>query len=334
MQGVDVARVRYRLVAVDGRGERLVVPWVALSWEENPGELAARLVAEVPNERVHGGWLHERLALGAHVVLYADWGAGWREIFRGTVFRHDYRRDPLGRFEVTAYDMLVYLMRSKDDRLYASGTPARAIIEDIARAWSIPLGRVEGPDTRLARQVFRERRLADMIAEVLEQVRERGGGRWIVRAREGRMEVVRAGGNQPVYRFRADEAVMEVRHARDIEDLVTRVVILGAADEDTRAPVVARMDGRTEFGVLQELVYEERFETPAAARDAARQILAERGRPRDRRVVVAPDLPFLRRGDRVWVEAGTASGYHIVVGVHHDAARRVMEMEVEEDAGG
>ena len=46
--------------------------------------------------------------------------------------------------------------------------------------------------------------------------------------------------------------------------------------------------------------------------------------------MIAPDLPFLRKGDKVIVEAGTLIGYYIVSSVMHDATNRIMVMEVED----
>jgi hypothetical protein len=46
--------------------------------------------------------------------------------------------------------------------------------------------------------------------------------------------------------------------------------------------------------------------------------------------VIAPDLPFLRKGDKVKISAGTLIGYYIVSEVVHDATNRIMSMEVED----
>ena len=46
--------------------------------------------------------------------------------------------------------------------------------------------------------------------------------------------------------------------------------------------------------------------------------------------MIAPDLPFLRKGDKVKVEAGTLIGYYIVSSVTHNATNRIMVMEVED----
>jgi len=330
---IDVAKLNYSLVLFRPDGQRIDLnPFLrSLSWEENDGELAVRLEAELQNQQLAGGkWLHQLIPLGGQIFLYADWGSGQQEIFRGTVFVWDYQTDPLGHFSITACDQLIYLMKSKDDRFYRAGQTAKAIIQDIAKAWGIPLGDLQGPDVALAKQVFRGDTLADMIYSVLNEAKKKGGGKWIVRSRQGKIDVVRPGQNTPVYVFSARMNVDSINDMQDIEDLVTRVKIIGAEDKEGKAPVVAQLDGRTEFGTLQEVVYNRQYDTPAAAKSAAEDILKERGQPRKRRKVTAPDLPFLRKGDKVKVEAGTLIGYYIVSSVTHNATQRIMSMEVED----
>ena len=330
---IDVAKISYSLILFRPDGQRLdLQPFLrSLSWEENDGELAVRLEAELQNQQLAGGkWLHQLIPLGGQVFLYADWGSGQQEIFRGTVFVWDYRIDPLGYFTITAYDQLIYLMKSEDDRFYKAGQTAKAIIQDIAGAWGIPLGDVQGPNIALAKQVFRGDTLADMISSVLNEAKKKGGGKWIVRSKQGKIDVIRPGQNSPVYLFTADTNVESIEDRQDIEELVTRVKIVGAEDSEGKAPVVAQLDGRTEFGTLQEVVYQRQYDTPEAAESAAKDILKERGQQRRERKVTAPDLPFLRKGDKVKVEAGTLIGYYIVSSVTHDATNRIMVMEVED----
>lgn len=330
---IDVSKINYSLVFLTPAGERIdLSPFLrSLSWEENDGELAVRLEAELQNQQLTGGkYLHQLIPLGGQIFINSDWGSGLQEVFRGTVFVWDYRTDPLGHFTVTAYDQLIYLMKSKDDRYYKAGTTAKAIIQDIAGAWGIPLGNVQGPDVALAKQVFRGETLADMVSSVLEQAKKLGAGKWIVRSKEGKIDIIRPGQNSPVYRFTHDTNVGNIEDQQDIEELVTRVKIVGAEDSEGRAPVVAQLDGRTEFGVLQEVVYQRQYDNLAAAKSAAQDILKERGMPRKRRKVQAPDLPFLRKGDKVYIAAGTMIGYFVVAGIAHDATTRTMTLEVED----
>jgi len=192
------------------------------------------------------------------------------------------------------------------------------------------LGDVQGPNVALGKQVFRGETLADIINSVLKEAKAKGSIKWIVRSRQGKIDVVRPGINSPVYVFSAHMNVDSISDRQDIEDLVTRVKIIGAEDKEGKAPVVAQLDGKTEFGTLQEVVYQRQFDNAAAAKAAAQDILKERGQPRKRRKVTAPDLPFLRRGDKVKVEAGTLIGYYIVSSVTHNVTQRIMSMEVED----
>lgn len=332
---IDASSVRYDLVAITPQGQRLHLQEVleGLMWEEQPGELAARLQFTMHNRQVDGKWLHSLVPLGGQVMLYADWGQGWEEVFRGTNFGWNYRKDPTGRLTVTAYDMLYQLTKSRDNRWYTNGTMAKVIIEDIAKAWGIPLGTVEGPDVKLAKQAFKRQRVADMVFSVLDQAKKRGAGKFIVQAEKGKMNIIKPGQNTPVYHFGQLDSAGPIDDQQDIEQLVTRVKIIGAEDKQGRAPVEATVDGKTEFGTLQEIVYREEYDTPAAAKQAAKEILDERGKPRKRRKVTTPDLPFMRKGHKVHISAGTLNGYFIVTGVQHDADNRMMTLEVEEYAG-
>lgn len=329
---IDVSKIKYDLVILLPGGVKVHLNNVTRSiyTDENPGELAVRLEAEIQNQQLaNGRWLHQQLQLGGQIVFLADWGIGWKEILRGTIFDWHYKTDPLGHFTITVYDQLIYLTKSSDDRFYKAGTTAKAIIQDIAGAWGIPLGKVEGPDTVLAKQVFRGRTLADMITSVLDQARKRGGGKWVVQSKEGKINVIKPGQNTPVYHFSAETNVSEIEDQQDIESLVTRVKVIGAEDKAGRAPVMATLDGKTEFGILQDLVYARQFDNAGAAQAAAKELLADKGSPERRRKVTAPDLPFLRRSDKVHVEAGTLIGDYIVAGVSRDVKTRMMTMEVD-----
>lgn len=330
---IDVSKITYSLYYLTPQGVRIDLTSFlrSLGWEENEGELAVRLEAELQQQELPGNkWLSSQVQLGGQILLYADWGAGPQEVFRGTVFVWDYQTDPLGHFTITAYDQLIYLMKSEDDRFYKAGQTAKAIIQDIAKAWKIPLGDIQGPNTSLAKQAFRGDSLADMISSVLDEAKKKGGGKWIVRSKQGKIDIVKPGQNTPVYLFTQDTNVESIENRQDIEDLVTRVKITGAEDKEGKAPVVATLDGRTEFGVLQKVVSQRQFDTPAAAKSAAQDILKESGQPQKHRKVQTMDLPFLRKGDKVKIAAGTIVGDFYVTGVMHDATNQMMSLEVED----
>jgi hypothetical protein len=331
---IDVSKVRYDLLALPPDGSQLHLTQLAtkLTWEEQAGELAVRVQAAFQNQPIDGGrWLHEYLPNGTRLQLLADEGQGFGEVWRGSEFKWNNQDQGARPLTITAYDQLFYLMKSKDDRFYAAGTTARTILTDIAQDWGIPLGTVDGPDVALGKNLFRSKSLADMILDVLKQAKQRGAGKWILRSREGSIDIIRAGSNSTVYWLRADESVESAEEEESIEDLVTRVQIMGNANDDQRAPVIATVDGRTEFGILQELVQQAQNDTPDVAQTAARELMEERGQPKKTRRLSAPDVPTMRRGDRVRVMAGTMDGYYLVSSISRDMGAQTMSLEVEDE---
>jgi len=330
---IDVSQVRYDLIAFppDGSELHLVPLATKLTSDEQPGELSVRVTAAFQNQQVDGGrWLHEFLPNGARLQLMADEGQGFIEVWRGSEFKWLNRDEGARPLTITAYDQLIYLMKSKDDRFYPAGATARTILTDIAQKWGVPLGTVDGPDVALGKNLFRAKSLAEMILDVLKQAKTRGAGKWILRSREGAIDIIQAGQNSPVYWLRADESVENAEEEESIEDLVTRVQIMGNATDDARSPVVATVDGRTEFGILQELVNQAQNDSPDVAQTAAQDLLDERGQPKRTRRLSAPDVPTMRRGDRLRVTAGTMDGYYLVAGISRDALAGTMSLEVED----
>ena len=103
--------------------------------------------------------------------------------------------------------------------------------------------------------------------------------------------------------------------------------VYGHEKTEGRPPLVATKDGRTEFGVLQEVVYATGENLSDALKEAD-EILAERGKPQIRPVVIAPDIPWVRKGDKVSVNVGTVNADCIVEGVTHNITEMKMTLEL------
>lgn len=329
----DATKIKYDLAVMTPEGDKVFLSEFIQGgvWEENNEEFASRLEVRLENKRLQNGkYVNQYTPLGGKVYLYANWGLGWQEAFRGTIFSWDYTNDGNPDFSITAYDNLYYLMNSEDDLFYKAGTTARAIIQDIANKWSIPIGMIDVTDVPLAKQIFRGKKLADCITDVLEQTKQKGGSKWVVRSKEGKMYVIRPGFNTFILHFGADDNVSSSHEQRSIEKLVTRVKVMGTENDNARTSVAATLDGRTEFGVLQRLVYSQQHDNLAAAKAAAQDILKEEGQPVKKRKLVAADHPHLRKGEKIHVAAGTLLGHFIITGITRDIKTGRMVMEVED----
>ena len=109
---------------------------------------------------------------------------------------------------------------------------------------------------------------------------------------------------------------------------MTRVIVVGKEDKETKPPIEATLTGALEFGLLQE-IHPKGDATLAEAKNAAQKILDERGKPQRSISVRAPELPSIRKGDRVHIKTDRSAGYYFVKGVSHNATTAQMQMEVE-----
>lgn len=328
---IDISKLRYGLVGYTPSGQQIHLDQNqrGVSLSEPAGEIAVRLQVEMLNQKVNGTWLHELLPLGAPILFYEHHGDSWNQVFDGKIWTHNPKSNPLNKFLITAYDGLYNILKSKDDRYYSAGTTGRAMIEDTCREWGIPLGQMDGPGVPLDKRPVRGEYIGDFFLSVLEESRLKGAGRFFLRFQNGKFHCLKPGQNSTVYYFGDEQNVAQVEDEQTMDNLVTRVKIIGAENDQARSPVEATVNGKTEFGVFQELVYKSQYKTYGEAETAAKSILSDRGNPKRRQVIDAPDLPFLRKGDKVYVTAGTLNGYYIAFGIDHDPDQRRMQVEVE-----
>lgn len=339
---IDITGIEYDFVVIPPNLERLHVFNLAhdLGWEENEEEFAVRLTATFQNQDTPHGWVNSFFGNGTWVLLSANWGDGWNEVFRGRVTRNVTSAATMSIISIDAYDPLRELLMSEDDRFYETGTTAKFIFEDIFTSWGLPAtvegsntivvrGDLDAPDTGLAQQQFRGTRLGEMLSSVLDQVRLKGDGKFIMQSDIGRINVIPRGKNKTIYYFGQDN-VTSVEDDRSIEDIVTVVRILSTSDSADKAQLEDSVLGHTELGTFQRVIYSDKFETMTAARAAAERTMNEDGKEKKIRRLKSVDLPFLRRGHAVHIKAGTLDGYYFVTGVQHNAKSRTMEFSVED----
>lgn len=338
---MDISKVQYRVFVLKSDGSKVYFDNLLLEgfYEENEGELASRLEVTLKNIRRNNAWIHPLVAPGAYVFLQATDGNGWQEVFRGRVYRWHTSPDDDHIVGFTAYDSLYPLQQSKEHKYYQKGETAVSCIRGLAREWNIPLGRIDGPNTRLAKKLYRSTRIGDIIADRLEEARKKGSGRYVVRSTKGKLEVVAEGNNNTVYIL--DQGWAETSFdEKNIEGLITRVKIYGNEDDEGRATVKAVKNGRTEFGVLQEILYSSSYDSMSEANKAAEELLKEKGEPKVTRTVSGPDIPWIRKGDRIKVASGTigkkgSNGKWepvdcIVTGISHDLTNLRMTLTLRE----
>lgn len=328
---IDLSKIRYRVVVMDENGKQYNIrDYIQnLGWEENNSEISVRSSFTVRNDRTPKGYLSDLVKPGTLIGIFASAGTAEEEVARGYVETWNLVEKNSGTsLKCTCYDELYKLQKSQDNRYYASGTGTKSAVQGVLEDWKIPLGRYDGPDVAHGKKVCAAQYLSDIILGFLDDAAKKGGGKCIIRASGGKAEILPRGSNHPVYVFRKDN-VQSVSQTISTAGLVTRVQVVGQTDYTGKRSVKATLDGLTEYGIRQRIYIRGSDESLSDAEAAAQEILDGEGRIEKEMTVQSPDVPFIRKGDLVYIISSTANEYYYVAGIRHDIDAYTMTMELE-----
>ncbi len=330
---IDISKIKYQLLLVTEAGKEIDITRATedLGWEEGEAELALRTSFTMANITYNGQLLSSLAKPGCLIAVIADWGTDKEEVARGKIVEWDPQFSSSGNIVgITAYDDLINLQASQDNRYYSAGTGTKSAITAIFTDWGIPIGEYKGPDIAHAKTLFKAEYLSDIIIQLLDDAKKKGGASCIVRSTKGKVSVLPEGSNTTIYHFTEDKNVEIARDMMSITTLVTRVKVVGKEDAEGKQAVDAVVDGLTNYGIRQQIYVRDEDDTLATATAAAQDIINTAGKPDRVRSVNAPDIPTIRKGDKVHIQAGTLNGYYIVTGIRHNASDGTMSMDIKE----
>jgi len=329
---IDVSKIKYLLYLVTETGAQLNITAAVkeLGWGEGDGELAARINCALYNTPYNGAALSSAVKLNCKLVVIADCGAVSAEVCRGTivVWAPTCDGNSGSSLECTAYDVLYDMQQSEDNRYYPDGTGTQSALFGVFDDWGIPVASYDGPDVPHAKTVFKSKKLGDIAAALLDDAVKKGAPKCIIRAVQDKVSVLPRGSNADIYMFCADNMTVASDEI-STEDMVTRVKVMGVEDDDGRTSVEAVVNGQTQYGIRQKIVSQSSSDTLEDSKTEAQSILDKDGAPKRTSKVTSPDVPFVRKGDKVHISAGTLDGYFYVTSIQHNATDKKMTMAVE-----
>lgn len=328
---IDVANIKYRLVVMtEDKKQYNIKEFVEnLGWEENDGELAVRISFTAKNDKTSAGLISSLAKPGCLVGIFASHGSTDEEVARGYIT--DWKPTLSGnkdKFDVICYDELYNLQESQELIYYSSGIGTKSVITKIFDDWQIPMDKYEGPDVTHGKLAYKTEMLSDVLLDILDDAKKKGGGSAMIRAAKGKVSVIEWGSNTTVYHFEADNT-KQVSHKKSTSGMITRVKIIGQEDDDGRSSVEAVVNGLTKFGVRQKIYIRGKDDSVSDAQSAAQEIIDEKGQVKEDITVQAPDIPFIRKGDLVHMTVGTLKDYYYVKGIRHDADSGSMTMDLK-----
>lgn len=328
---IDISKIKYRLVVMtESKKQYNIKEFVEdLGWEENDGELATRISFTAKNEKTSAGLISSLAKPGCLVGVFATDGSIDEEVARGYVT--DWKPLLSGskdKVDITCYDELYNLEESQDLIYYSSGIGTKSAITQIFDNWQIPTEKYDGPDVTHGKLAYKTESLADVLLDILDDAKKKGGGDAFIRAAKGKVSVLQWGSNKTVYHFEADNT-KQVSHKMSTAGMITRVKVIGQEDDDGRSSVEAVVNGQTKFGIRQKIYVRGKDDSVSDAQSEAQDIINDKGQVDEEITVQSPDVPFVRKGDLVHITAGTLNDYYFVKGIRHNADSMSMTMDLK-----
>lgn len=315
-------------IVASGTKYNLTSAIVSIDTSEQKKQIAQSVRLELMNIWVGGTWLSDLINVRDRVFIYANDGTRNDEIFRGYVWTRNYLSAASERtLSLKCYDHLIYLQESEESEYFAPGKTTEDVFSYICDKWGVKL---EYNYTSITHQKLALRgNLTDIFtADLLDLAKDRSGKEYVILSTKDVMQVVEVGKNSTVYSIVAGSNAVRTNRECTMDGMITKVIILGKADEDDREPIEATISGDTKkYGTLQKILRRDENTTPAQATKEAQNIVDEQGKPKWEYEIQCTDIPWIRKGDKVYVKAGDINGkYLIATGVERSITNKTKQL--------
>lgn len=331
MAEVDIAKLRYVVKVSTLTEEMLDVTGLCtrVSFGDDKGGIAAKADITLANVKLEKGYLTDLVVTAQHCLVKIF--ANNELVFDGFVWDWNYTSSLEKELAITAYDRMIYLTQCKDYNYYSTGQTTKTIIQTLCDKWGIPLDYQWEEDYTHGKTKFAVSTISDQILKTLDEAQDKQEAekrKYVALMINGTLVIRDRGGNSDIYEFHPYN-IMSVSNRRSKKNLVTQVLVMGKAEEDTRPPILHPEEGDIKtYGTLQEIVTKDGDKSLEDAQKEAARIIAEKGKPEESVQISAVDVPVIRKGDKVHLTAGNQDGYFIVESVTHNAMELTMEMEL------
>lgn len=327
---IDISKTKYRLVATAGGQTWDLTPAVtALTWSESDRELACKINFKCPLTEDT-----KYLQPLTPIAILVDSGGGFNEIVRGTVQKVE-MSETNGELilNAEAADAAISLRQSQGDLFFNDDSSAKSILEGIFKETGAPVA-IEISDVKCAKKVYRGKFYADMIQDVLKDIKEKGGGVYMVRVEGDTIKIIPRGTNETVYHFDIDNDLIRVRESFDVSKAATQIKIVGKQREEGKQKVESVVEGDKSLGTRTRIYLKGDKETVSEAETAAKKILDEQGGAERKTSIEAPDIPAIRKGDKIRMRNSLGEAYFFIKSITHNALTQKMRAELDYDTEG
>lgn len=300
-----------------------------LTMGHNENDFSQKVNINIVNSLVNNKWFTGIVALKDSLYVYCDTGSGAKEVYRGIIWDKKYDTNSNGKIiTLAAYDRLIYLQNSKDNLYFAKGKSTKSVLSSIAKKWGITLKYTYKSITH-GKLVFRSEYIADIIIEILEQVKKKTGVKYVIRCEKGTMIIEPFGTNSTIYRLEHSKNTINTSYSTTMDGMITKVLIIGNENKSGQSPNLATVKGNTsKYGTLQEVISKSDDDKLSEVKKEAQQTIKDNGTPKTDISITAISNPYIKKGHKVHIKAANMNNYYYVLGVEQDALKQEMSLEV------
>lgn len=328
MATASAAKPEYTAYVIAGGTKYNITPAIeSIGISDQKKQIAKCVTIQLMNTKVGDDWLTGLLGVRNRVYVYANDGSKKDEVFRGYLWDRAYKRSLTDRtLQLKNYDNLIYFQKSDHSAYFSSGKSTKDVCTSLCNDWGVKLEYTYESITHTKLPL--RGKLSDILtADVLDLVKDRTGKKYVILSEKDVVQIKPVGANTTIYRFTADQNAIQTSSVCTMDGMVTKVVILGKEDDDEREPVEATVSGDTDqYGTIQNTINRSENTSLADAKKEAQSIVDENGKPKEEFELHATDIPWIRKGDKVYVKAGDMSGYYIVTGIERTISGKKREM--------
>lgn len=324
----------YTVYIISGDTKYDVTPAiVGLDRSEDRKQIAQSATLQLRDVKVGNDWLSNLISVRSRISIYANDGTRNDEVFRGFVWTQS-DKAALTEAELTqkCYDNLIYFQESEESAYFSSGKRTKDVMSTLCNKWGVKLNYTYESITH-AKLVLRGKLSDIFTADILDLVKERTGKKYVINSEKDTVNVKPVGSNTTIYHFIEKQNVSQTASSVTMDGMTTKVVIVGKADDNGREPIEATVNGNTsQYGTLQKIISRNSNTSLEDAKKEANSILKENGAPKKEYGLRAPDIPWIRCGDKVYVEAGKMKGYYIVTSIDRSTDNKHSDMTLTFEA--
>lgn len=307
----------YTVYMVDGKAKYHLTPAVIdIDMSNQEKQVAQCVTIKLANIKTGKTTVNSLLDVRQRIFIYCNDGARNDEVFRGWIWTK-YNDADVGAKTSTikCYDNLIYLQESEDSLFFSKGKNTKSVMNTICNNWGISLNYSYSTITH-GKLVLRGTLTDIFMSDILDLVKERTGKKYVIISHKDVMYVKTAGTNTTIYTLSHINNTARTREETTMDGMVTKVRILGQSGKSGKIPVVATVTGNTsKYGTLQKLQTKSSDQSLSDAKKEANATIKELGKPKKEYQVTATDIPWIRKGDLVRVEAGSINRNLITVGI-------------------